>query len=158
MKLFSLQSQVGELLIRHFFFGRIDVGVEHRLHNQPCRHCRAGDQIHNCLPIDEWLASPVLSDKAEQALFELVALACPRWKMTNDQFQPEVIGQVLHAKLSETRATAVAAATISRDQKVGGVRKPQHSHLRPPLTNAVGCETSGIMIDPEPSAGRDPLP
>ena len=76
-------------------------------------------------------------------------LTGPRWKMTNDQFHPEVIGQLLQAELPEPRATAVAAATISRDQKVGGVRKPQHSHLRPPLTNAVGCETGGIMINPD---------
>jgi hypothetical protein len=34
-------------------------------------------------------------------------------------------------------ATAGAAATISLDQKVGGVRKTQHSHLRPRLTNAL---------------------
>ncbi len=72
VEVFSLQCQGGKFFIGHFNFGGIDVRVEHGFHNKPFRRCRAGDQIHNRLPIDEWLTSPVLSDKAEQAMLRVI--------------------------------------------------------------------------------------
>jgi hypothetical protein len=58
----------------------------------------AGDEVHNRFQADQWLSSPIAGNVTEQPMFDFVPLARARWKMTNPQFEIQVIRQILQSE------------------------------------------------------------
>ena len=99
MKLVTPQMQFFHLCIRYldaFLVARV---VQRRLDIQPALCRRMTNQIDDRRQAVQRVASPVLADKREQSVLDLVPLACPRRKMTDRHGQPYFIGQVLKFNL-----------------------------------------------------------
>ena len=95
MKLFSPNLEFGHLLIGNLKAALVDIGVELAFHGQACCRCSGGDEVDDDLMADEWFATPVLANEREKTVFDLVPFAGTWWKVTNRDFQPGFVGQLL---------------------------------------------------------------
>src|SRR5712692_8179802 len=83
MKLFSLDVEGRDLLVRNFGAGRVGVGVESGDHPEASLGRGGCDQVHDDLMIHQRLPSPALTDEREQPMFDLVPLAGARRQVTD---------------------------------------------------------------------------
>ena len=65
----------GEFVVRNDAPGRILVGVQFAFDFEPCRGGCGSDQVDHHFVADQGLASPVLRDRREQTVLDLVPLA-----------------------------------------------------------------------------------
>src|SRR5215472_13066715 len=82
-------------------------------------------------------------------MFDLVPLACPRWKVTHRNGQPRSIGQPLEFPLPETDARAVAAAGIRRNHQRWRSGIGAAAHVLPPAANRIDGEARGVVSNPD---------
>src|SRR5271170_6619244 len=108
MELVRVKVNSCQLLIGDLYFGWIDIGVEICLNSQPCFGCSRRNEIDNHLVTDQRTPTPIHGNEREQAMFDLVPLAGPRWIMTYGHIQSRLIGPVL-------QLGATAAATDCRN-------------------------------------------
>ena len=95
MKLFSPKLEFRHLLIGNLEAPLVDIGVQLASHGQAGCRCGCGDEVDDDLMADEWFATPVLADEREQTVFDLVPFAGAGWKVTDRDFQPGFVGQLL---------------------------------------------------------------
>src|SRR5216684_1893615 len=95
MELFSPKLEFRHLLVGNPEALRIDIGVDLAFHGQAGRRGGCGGEVDNDLVADEWLATPVLADKREQTVFDLVPLAGAGWEVTDRDFQSGFVRQLL---------------------------------------------------------------
>src|SRR6266446_6659485 len=137
-----------KLFVAHHDSGFVVAGVQGRLHHQPCFRGRMGDEIDDYLVTGQWSATPVLGNKAKEAVFDFVPFAGARWEVANLQPQAQIVSQPLQGNLPQPVAAAVTAAAVGRDHQLCRPRKPPRPHFLPPPPNA-GCgELRRVMIDP----------
>ena len=86
-------------------------GLSGRIAN-PCQHDLEGAQ---------GFSSPIEADRAEQAVFHRVPLGSTGRVMTDGDFQPQTVCQLLLELLfPQARAIAIAASGVCQDQDLGG--------------------------------------
>ena len=56
---------------------------------------RVRDQVHNDFAADEWLPTPVLGDRREHPVLDLVPFAGPRGEVADRERQPGLVGHGL---------------------------------------------------------------
>ena len=83
MERVPLQPEFGHLSICDLYSCRIGVRVEIALHGQACPGGRAGDEVDDDFMADQRPASPVLADKREQPVFDLVPFTRARRKVAD---------------------------------------------------------------------------
>ena len=116
--------------IGDFDAGLIAVGVERCLDGKASVGGRICNQVDDNIMTNQRLAPPVLRDMAEEAMLDLVPFASPRRKMSDVQFQADVVGQILQCNFPQSTSRTVAPAAIGGDhQLVSGVMK-EHKFIR----------------------------
>src|SRR6266542_3768802 len=140
------QSNIGDLCIGYGFFCGIDVLIQLGADSQSRRRLSAPDELDDDRVTRKRSAAPVPGDVAEHAMLDLVPLARTRWEMAHRQSQTQVVRQLLQRHLPESRAAAVAAAAVRRDQQLLGPRISLATHLTPPPLNAGRRESSRVVI------------
>src|SRR5580692_3511088 len=95
----------------------------------------------------QWFATPVLGDEAKQAMLDFVPFAGSRWKMADTQSQVQFLSQFLQGHFPQTRAIAVAAASVCRDQEFLCPWKPLCPHALPPALNRSSCELRCVAMN-----------
>src|SRR5262249_10424108 len=111
-----LESEFGHLLVGNLDPRRIGIRVQGTLDLQTGFGRGGGDQIDDALVADQRLASPVLTDKGKQTVFDFVPLVGPWWKVTNRNFQAGLIRELLQFPLPQPYTCTIAAAGICRNQ------------------------------------------
>lgn len=91
MKLTPMEFDLCERVVGDFDFGWILIYVDCSFNYEATFCCRTRDEVDDSLMADQWFATPVLADETEKTIFELVPLACSRWKVTNCEFQAKFI-------------------------------------------------------------------
>jgi PKD repeat protein len=152
MEAVRIQLQVPKLVVTDLDGGVIMVSVQRRLGEQTRSRGRAGNQADDRFPADQWPATPVLCNEAEQPVLDLVPLAGAWRKMADYQPHAHVVRQALQTDLPEPAPRTVAAA-VSSDQQFAGVPETSATHTCPPATDAVGGELRRVVVnaDADPS-------
>src|SRR5215472_12451686 len=96
---------------------------------------------------DQVFSAPVLADKREQTMLDLISLAGPRWEMAYADRESRLVGQPLQFPLPQPHPGPIAATPIRRNQHPLRLRIARLSCLLPPAPNALDGKSSGIMID-----------
>jgi len=105
------------------------------------------DQNHNDRVAEQGLASPVLTDEGEQAVFDLVPLLRARREMAYRDGRAEAVGQFLQVDLPQLQPGAVAPAGVGRDQQPPGVRIGPAPLDLPPVANARDGKRLRVVVD-----------
>ena len=92
-----------------FFVGyddpfRIGVGVEFAQDFQAGLGRRRGDEVDDDLVADQGAGAPVHGDEREQAVLDLVPLACSRREMMDLNLDAEFVGEALQFELPQAHA------------------------------------------------------
>lgn len=124
---------------------RMDLKIESAAYAQPRGRRGRVDQVHDRLMRDQRLATPILGDEREEAMFDLVPLAGAGRQVTGGDRRPDVIGERLHIELPEAQPIAVASAAIGRDEERSRGRIPPPPHLPPPGAQALHRELGRVM-------------
>src|SRR5208282_5974903 len=106
------------------------------------------DQIHNGLVAPERSTTPILRDVAEHPVLDLVPLAGAWWEVTDMKLQSGLISQSLQFDLPQSRAVAVTAAAIGRDEQLRRLWESARAHFAPPLQDAGDSELGRVVVDP----------
>ena len=80
-------------------------------------------------------------------MFDLVPLARARRKMTDMNHQATLVRKLLQAKFPKTAATAVASATVRRDEKFLCIRVKFLAQMFPPTPNRFHRKLCGIVVN-----------
>lgn len=89
------KTHAGKLVVFDLGSGWIRAGIEFCMNLQALRSGRGGDEIDDHFEAQERLSAPVLTDEAEQSVFDFVPLACAWRKVANGDSQARFIGQLL---------------------------------------------------------------
>ena len=95
MKFLSSQLYLSHLFVRNLDSFGIQIRIQFALHSQAVLGRRGGDQVDDDLVIHQRLATPVLTDRREEAVFNLVPLAGARRKVADPDVQLRFVGQLL---------------------------------------------------------------
>ena len=95
LKLAASDVQLGEFRVAYLAAFRILSLIQPCVNFQAFRGPGRSNQIHDDLMRFQGDALPVARDVTEQAMFDLVPLACARGKMTDLDNQPRAIGESL---------------------------------------------------------------
>ena len=96
---------------------------------------------------DQWPASPVLGDVAENPVLDLIPFTRAGWKVAHVNRLSQLIRQFLQRTFPKTASTTVTATAISSNQQLFCISISLHTHLLPPATDGFGGKVSGIVID-----------
>jgi len=97
----SFEAYLSQLLVAHFDLCWVTIGVKGCFHNQSSPRSGAGDQVDNHFKVHQRARSPVHSDEAEQAMFNLVPFTGTGWKVTDEQLDTQLICQSLQRYLPQ---------------------------------------------------------
>ena len=100
------------LLVGHFDAGLIFVRVQDCLDFEPAARLGAADQIDNRLIVEQWLSSPIQTDKREESMVDLVPLAGARRVVTDRDRYPDLIRHLLQVELPCATSISVAPPSI----------------------------------------------
>ena len=124
------------LLVADFYSRFVMVRIQGGLHHKPRACCRVGDEIDNHLITCQRATTPVLGDKTEKTVFDLVPFAGAWRKMADFQTESRLVRQFLERYLPQPAAAAVASASISGNHEFGCPLESLGSHLFPPSPHA----------------------
>ena len=108
----SSELDLFELLVGHFDSGLIFVRIQDRLDFEFGARLGTADQIDDRLIVDQWLSSPIQTDKREQSMFDLVPLAGSRRVVTDRDRYPDLIRHLLQVELPCATSISVAPPSI----------------------------------------------
>ena len=83
MEFVGAQFDLCEVLVADLDAGRVGVGVQLRMDFQAVRGRGRGDQADDDLEAHQGLAAPVLGNETEEAVLDLVPLACAWREVAN---------------------------------------------------------------------------
>src|SRR5919109_755452 len=106
------------------------------------------DESDNALERSQRLSPPILSDVAEQSMFDLVPLTCPWRQVANVNLEPRLIGQLLQLEFPDRRSVTVAATRVGGDKEFTRIRIGSLTHHPPPLPNRLYSKFGCVMITP----------
>ena len=95
MEFRRLQPDLREFLITDFDSSFVFVFVDRSSDDQSRVSGRIADQFDDRLMTGQWPPAPVFGNETEHAMFDLVPLASPWWKVTDVERNSEVVGQFL---------------------------------------------------------------
>src|SRR5207245_686385 len=147
MKLRRDYVDARKLFIADFYSGFVVAFIQSRPYQQPGLRGRVGDEIDDHPVTGQRTTAPVLGDKAEQTVFDLVPLARARRKVADLQAQLQLVRQILQSDFPQPVAAAVTAAAVGGNHQFRSPRKPPYSHLQPPASNAGRGELRRVVID-----------
>ena len=153
MERVSTQIDGFEFVVRYGAPGRVSVGVQLALNPQPRPGRGRPDQVHHHLVADQRLSAPVLTDRGEQAVFDLVPLAGPWWEVAHVDFKARLIRQFLQLQLPQAEPIPIAAARVGRYQQPSGARVERLPHAAPPTPDALDGKSSRIVVRPHTDPG-----
>src|SRR5215207_4006429 len=104
-----------QLFIRDFHPGGIEPAVECCLYAQAILRGSRPNQGNDHFMTDQRATPPVQTDMREQAVLDLVPLARTRRQMTDRDWDPQGIRQLLELHFPESHAIPIAAAAIGTD-------------------------------------------
>ena len=105
----AMEVVAGEVDGAHLGVGHLDAGgigvlIELAANREAGLGGRRGDQLDDDLVADEWFAAPIAGDEREQAMLDLVPLACTGRQVTHGDGNGEFIGQLLQLDLPQSDA------------------------------------------------------
>src|SRR6185312_349699 len=118
----ALDFQRAQFFGGHLLAGWVSTAIEPGADDEPTAVRRIRDQVDDGLIGAQWSAAPVDGYEREQAVLDLVTLACSRRKVADMDREVELVGEPLQLVLPHVRAIAVAAAGVGCDEEVAGVR------------------------------------
>src|SRR6202040_4111565 len=125
------------------------VGVEFAVDREAGARCRGGDQVDDHAIADQRCGAPVLTDEREQAVLDLVPLAGAWRKVADGDVDAELVGQALELALPQPQARTVAAAAISGDHELFGLRIAKAADVLPPATDSLHGKGCRVVIHPD---------
>ena len=84
-----------KILIADHYSGFVVAGVQSGAHHQPGLRRRMGNEIYDHLVAGQRATTPVLGDKAEEAVFDFVPFAGAWRKMADGDAQRAFVGEFL---------------------------------------------------------------
>jgi len=108
----ATQTQPSHLLVCYLDTLAVFLWNEGRLHLQTRFGCRALNVAQHDLQGTQWFAGPVSADVAEQTVFDRIPFRRPSWIMTNRDFEPVMIRQILKSEFPQSGTATIAAAAI----------------------------------------------
>src|SRR5438552_6844812 len=157
MKLRRDYVDARKLFIADFYSGFVVAFIQSRPYQQPGLRGRVGDEIDDHPVTGQRTTAPVLGDKAEQTVFDLVPLARARRKVADLQAQLQLVRQILQSDFPQSVAASVTAAAVGANHQFRSPRKPPYSHLQPPASNAGPGDLRRLVVDSHapPTYGAD---
>ncbi len=133
-----------EMDCRHFSIGDLDTGgiapvVNLGMNLQSFARRSSGDQTDDHLQAGKWLSAPILADKGEQSVFDLVPFAGSRREVAHGNGQTSLISQPLQFQFPQTEARSIAASAIRSDKQflaLGYLSLPIAYHQRRMVSTA----------------------
>src|SRR5207253_2212712 len=123
-----LQIDLSLLLPGDFYPRCIIAGVEQSAASEPTLSFGRANELQRGLITDQWLSSPVLTDKTEQVVLNRIPFGSAGWQMCDRNLQVEFICQLLQPKFPQPAAIAIGAAAVGFNQQPSSPRIS-----RPPL-------------------------
>ena len=140
-----LQIEVFPLLhhiLQTFFKDTLD---QEGLDRQPRFRCRILNIIEHGLESPQGLAGPILGDFTEKTVLNGIPFGSPGGIVTNHDFNPKLVGQLLlHLYLPLPIATTVAATSITEDKQFIFMGKARPVRILPPLGDGISGESRGV--------------
>src|SRR6516165_2247375 len=96
---------------------------------------------------DKGLPAPILRDKREKAVFDLVPFACSWRQMGDCNFKASLIGQLLKFPFPKPDPCAVAAAGVRGEVEAFRCGVTRFSKPVPPAADALNGKGGSIAID-----------
>jgi hypothetical protein len=90
-----LELNPGDRLLVYLETSGIGIPIEHGTDPEAGGSARTGDQLDDYLVADQGPAAPILADDGEEAMLDLVSLACPGREVADGDRQSDLIGQFL---------------------------------------------------------------
>src|SRR5215467_12944073 len=116
MKAVATEIDVGELPLADFSPYRIGCSIELRPNSQAGCRCGRRNEVDNDLMADQWFTAPVLADKGEQAVLDLVPLAGTWRKVAHGDRPAKLVCKLLKLHFPQPGPGAVATPAIRCDQ------------------------------------------
>ena len=107
MERIALEIHAAQVLLADSAAFFIAFGVESGRDRQARFRFRVPDEVDDGHTVEQGPAPPILGNKAEHVMLDLVPLACARWKMRDMDREVEGIGQPLQFGFPQAHATAV---------------------------------------------------
>src|SRR5579859_5532566 len=111
------------------------------------------DELDDDLVADEGLAPPVLADRAEQAVLDLVPLARPGREVADGDLETRLVGQLLELELPQPDPVAVAPAGVGGDEQARRIGIQFLAHGLPPAPDALDREGGRVVVGPDAHPG-----
>src|SRR5450759_2819555 len=147
MEFVRQQRNSGQLLVADFDARWIFVGVQLCAYFQSLIGLGVGNQIDYHLMAPEWLAAPVLADKGEEPMLDLVPFAGARRKVAHRDLETGFVGELLYLHFPQTESCSVTTTRVRRNQQLTGFGISFPTHPAPPTADALDREGCRIMIN-----------
>jgi hypothetical protein len=108
----------------------ISVGVEFAMNGETGASGSGGDQVDDYAIADQRFGAPILGDEGEQTVLDLIPLAGARGKVSDGDFDADLVGQMLQLALPQAQTGAIAAAPVSGDEQSFGLDQYHRSSGR----------------------------
>src|ERR1700730_17015384 len=106
-----------------------------------------GDQVDDYAIADQRFGAPILGDEGEQTVLDLIPLAGARGKVTDGDFDADLVGQMLQLALPQAQTGAIAAAPISGDEQSFGLGIANAADILPPATDGLYRKGCRVVVD-----------
>src|ERR1019366_1082513 len=136
----------GELFVADLDTGWVVTLVERRVDLESLLGGGVGDQLHHHSVRREGTATPVHGDKAEEAMFDLVPLRCPRREVGHSDLETCLLGQLGQFYLPGPDAVTVGATCIGADEELRGLGVAGSPHLGPPASDGGHGKAGGVGV------------
>ena len=131
----SSEIELFHFLVGNFDFLLVDVSVKSCRHAQAALIGGASNGIEHQVETTQRLPGPVVGDRPEQAMFDVVPLRRTAWVVGNGDRKPVFVGPTLQFAFPKAGSMAVTAAAVRRDQQFLGIGMLFRSCTLPPLAN-----------------------
>jgi len=149
MKLVALEADGGYLGIGDGHAIGIALAIDLGSDAETRSTVRRGNQADNGRETHERGPAPVHRDVGEEAMFDLVPLARPRWEVTDGDGESGPIREPLQFPFPEANARAVAAAGVRRDHQRSRTGIRAATHVLPPAADGIDRKAGRVVVNPD---------
>ena len=137
------------LISAHSAAGGVFASIQATGHGQAFGSRGLGDKGDDRFVVLQGFASPIRRDEGKEAVFDLVPLAGPRWKMAHRNGKPGVIRELPQLDLPQPQPPAIAAAGVRRDQDGAGRWIEPFPFMTPPAPDRGHGKRTGVVMGPD---------